>query len=411
MAAMTASYASANIADFNRPPVFSSPRLRRKCFPKPSRCATVQSEAAFTKRARLFESWPSLQSGNVRTSSSLTSNSSTASPRNSSFSLSPGESSAVRSGMRELWVRACKCHRGSRNSCPRTNSSSASSPTAIGITSLPAHLCRGIFLGSFRTSLALRDQRAARRTLLVGGHGIVVVTGLHVRVAKQVVVDRIRGRGQMDCLRKFSPRVLVFLVLNVDQSQPAVSHRQLVILRFLERGVINRVGLRQVRNQLDGVLGIGRGCLDAARHGHGKERENVNIIRIEFDRLGTRDEHLVLLTFSIIGSGQLRIDAHQIVALRVFGDEVFCKLNLSCRAPRASRVQRFVSFLFRLIDRGGFCGTRCWSLRCTLGRLGRLRRYRLTAAVLCLRNSRPDGNSSYKGKQCDRRFEKLCLHI
>src|SRR3977135_803364 len=121
------------MADFDRPPVFSSPRLRRKCLHKPSVCAATQSEAAFTNRERLLDNWPSRQSGNVRTSSSLTNNSSTASPRNSSFSLSPVQSSAVRSGMRELWVRACQSHRGSRNSCPRTDSNSASSPTDIGI--------------------------------------------------------------------------------------------------------------------------------------------------------------------------------------------------------------------------------------------------------------------------------------
>src|SRR5216684_556358 len=230
MAATTASYASASNAGFDRPPVFSSPRLSRKCFPKPSRCATLQSEAAFTKRARLFESWPSRQSGNVRTNSSLTSNSSTASPRNSSFSLSPGESSAVRSGMRELWVRACKSHRGSRNSCPRTDSSSASLLTAIGISPLPAHLRRGIFLGGFRASLALRDQRSARCTFLVGGHGVVIVTGLYVRVAKQVVVNRVRGRRQLHSLREFGPGVFVFLVLEVNQPQTTMSHRELVIL-------------------------------------------------------------------------------------------------------------------------------------------------------------------------------------
>src|ERR1700730_2875095 len=224
MAAMTASYASANIADFNRPPVFSSPRLSRKCFPRPRRRATAQSEDAFTKWARLFESWPSRQSGNVRTSSSLTSNSRTASPRNSSFSLSPGESSAVRSGMRELWVRACKSHRGSRNSCPRTDSSSARSPTAIGIGSLPAHLRGGIFLGGFRTRFALRDQGAALRALRVRSHGIVVVTGLHVCITEQVVIDRIGGRCQLRSQREFGPRVFVLLVLDVNQPQTAVRH-------------------------------------------------------------------------------------------------------------------------------------------------------------------------------------------
>ena len=76
---------------------------------------TREIAVALTRRARLLESCPSLQSGNSRTSSSLTINSRTASPRNSSFSLLSQGSSAARSGMRELCINAWRSRRGSRN--------------------------------------------------------------------------------------------------------------------------------------------------------------------------------------------------------------------------------------------------------------------------------------------------------
>src|SRR5436309_12527776 len=72
------------------------------------------SELAFTIRARLLESCPSLHSGKAPRRYSLASSSRTASPRNSRRSLSLGSTAATassapaerNSGTAELWVSA-----------------------------------------------------------------------------------------------------------------------------------------------------------------------------------------------------------------------------------------------------------------------------------------------------------------
>ncbi len=87
-AATTASSASANKAPFARPPVFSSPRPSRRCRPSSSRAAASPKCTADTKLARARESLPSGQAGKASAKRALTRKFSTASPRNSSCSLS-----------------------------------------------------------------------------------------------------------------------------------------------------------------------------------------------------------------------------------------------------------------------------------------------------------------------------------
>jgi len=112
--------------------------------------------------------------------------------------------------------------------------------------------------------------------------------------------------------------------------------------------------------------------------------------------LGTNDEHLVFLTYGKKCGGQLRIDAHQIMAFAGIWREVFAKWNLAFRSSSASRIQGFVRCLLRLIGPRRFSSTP-GSGRRPRGRLGRLRWYILTTtAILCLGNSRSYGNGHSK---------------
>src|SRR5207249_1775314 len=99
------------------------------------RRAAISSELAFTIRARLLESCPSLHSGKAPRRYSLASSSRTASPRNSRRSLSLGSTAATassapaerNSGTAELWVSALSRSSLAENLYPR-RSSNAPSP-------------------------------------------------------------------------------------------------------------------------------------------------------------------------------------------------------------------------------------------------------------------------------------------
>ena len=109
-----------------RPPVLSSPRPSRRWSPRPRRSPTAASAAVETSAARAFDFCPSFQSVHSRNSRSEITNPSTASPRNSSDSLSrtpPLASSCAR----ERCVRACSSNPRSRKRYPSASSTARNS--------------------------------------------------------------------------------------------------------------------------------------------------------------------------------------------------------------------------------------------------------------------------------------------
>src|SRR5579859_5768908 len=88
IAAITASTASESSVPFDRPPLRSSPRPRRRYCPRPILVATLTRCSALTRCAFSLDSWPSWKVGNFSNSNWLVTRPRTASPRNSNCSLS-----------------------------------------------------------------------------------------------------------------------------------------------------------------------------------------------------------------------------------------------------------------------------------------------------------------------------------
>ena len=113
-----------------RNPLRSSPLLRRRCRPSSRLAATSAMCCRLTSWARTRVSSPSRHSGCRRNIDSATTSPSTASPRNSSRSLSPaspGSSSPptrIRSLARERWVSARSSSSGLTKSYPSAASNS-----------------------------------------------------------------------------------------------------------------------------------------------------------------------------------------------------------------------------------------------------------------------------------------------
>src|SRR5260370_280937 len=248
-AATTASNASASSVCFSRPPVFSSPRPSRKCSPRRSRRAAASRDPAFTIRARLLESCPSLHSGKLARRYSLVSSSRTASPRNSSRSLSRGSKAetasstpaARNSGTAELWVSALSRSSPVENLYPKRSSNA---PSAIRMVSciIPssrrplslrrAQLRRASLLRIFRLRLAdpLHGPRHGR-ALVEGRHRIIEVRRGLVGHSQKVVIHRVRDRIDLHSLLELGNRFCILPSPHVHQSQPAVGHRQRLTLR------------------------------------------------------------------------------------------------------------------------------------------------------------------------------------
>src|SRR5713226_331740 len=273
-AATTASNASASSVCFSRPPVFSSPRPNLKCFPRRRRRAAASREPAFTIRARLLESCPSLHSGKVARRYSLASSSRTASPRNSSRSLSLGSKAetasskpaARKSGTAELWVSARSRSSLAENLYPRRSSNVPSAIRMIGCIIPPcwrpgsfrrAQLRRPEFLRVFRLGLAVPRHGATHCCAFVEcRHGIIEVRRALVRHSQQIVIHGVRIRIDLHGLLEFGNRFCILSAPHVNQSQTAVRHRQRLILRRRKRFIAQVLGLRERWRNLDGLLGI-----------------------------------------------------------------------------------------------------------------------------------------------------------
>src|ERR1700722_11369653 len=118
-----------------------------------------------------------------------------------------------------------------------------------------------IFFHGFLASLALGRERAGGGAFVIGGDGAIHVAGLRVGVAQQVVVDRIRACRERHGLCQFGPGIVVFLMIDREQAQSAVTQRELVILGLLKCGIVDRRRLFQAGNQFDGVVGVHFGFL------------------------------------------------------------------------------------------------------------------------------------------------------
>src|SRR5260370_32643462 len=243
------------------PPVFSPPRPNLKCSPRRSRRAASSREPAFTIRARLLESCPSLHAGKAASRYSLVSISRTASPRNSSRSLSRGSkaetdssaSAARNSGTAELCVSALSRSSLAENLYPRRSSNA---PSAIRIVSCIIPPCRRP--GSLRRAQLRRAKllRVIRLALAGPLHGprhsctfverryrIVKVRRNLVRHPQQILIHGVRIRIDLHSLLELRNRFRILPAPHVDQSQTAVGHRPRLILRGRKRFIGQLLGL------------------------------------------------------------------------------------------------------------------------------------------------------------------------
>src|SRR5574337_1317442 len=356
---MTASDASASTAGFSLPPVFSSPRPNRKYRPKPSRWAAACSEGALTSFARPLESCPSLQSGNEATRCSLTSRVRTASPRNSSFSLSPA---AASSWPRELCVSACSSHSSCRKRWPSAASSSACSVSTIfACPSLflgRGGLRRGESLGLVHALLATLLQRPGGLRAMPQGYGrIRVAADILVRQPEHIEIHRVGIRSQLGGLLEFRRRFGEFLPVKLHQAQPAVTHGELLVFcpgevlvghvrRLLHRcqqadGLV-RVPLRL----LEFLVRIERPRVNPPWHHQSHQGQDVHVVRIQLERLLSRVEHFVFLSGREIRAGQPRVHTFAVAAFGIFLQELFAELDLSPELAVLGLIESLVRSFF-----------------------------------------------------------------
>ena len=88
----------------------------------------------------------------------------------------------------------------------------------------------------------------------------------------------------------------------------------------------------------------------AARDGHRQQGKHIHVVGIEFERLGSRGEHLIRISGGVIGGGQQAIDSADIFAHRKFGDEILADLDLHGRIAALGRQNVLVGGFLRLID-------------------------------------------------------------
>src|SRR5216684_2353202 len=422
-AATTASNASASSVCFSRPPVFSSPRPNRKCSPRRSRRAASSREPAFTIRARLLESCPSLHSGKAARRYSLVSSSRTASPRNSSRSLSreseaetaSSASAARNSGTAELCVSALSRSSLAENLYPRRSSNA---PSAIRIVSciIPpcrrpgslrrAQLRRASLLRVIRLALAGRLHGPRHgRTLVEGRYRIIKVRRDLVRHPQQIVIHGVRIRIDLHSLLELRNRFRILPPPHVDQSQTAVGHRQRLILRG-RKGFIGQVlGLRERWRNFNGLFGIllrfgehlhgsGIGCTptQSPRERLPQQRERRDIVRYDRDFLFAVFLHLLRVPRLQVGISQCSVHGRFVAALRIFLEKCFAGFNLFGGIIRIHGLKGLVRRIFFRIHRR----RRVQRQRCSFRRLRfvALLRRRLALASLALLRALPCCNSA-----------------
>src|SRR5216684_5325729 len=412
-AATTASNASASSVCFSRPPVFSSPRPNLKCFPRRRRRAAASREPAFTIRARLLESCPSLHSGKVARRYSLASSSRPASPRNSSRSLSLGSkaetassaTAARNSGTAELWVSALSRSSLAENLYPRRSSNA---PSVIRIVSciIPpcrrpgslrrAQLRRASLLRVIRLALAGRLHGPRHgRTLVEGRYRIIKVRRDLVRHAQQIVIHGVRIRIDLHSLFELRNRFRILPSPHVDQPQPAVSHRQRLILRGRKSFIGQVFGLRKRGRNLDGLLGIlfrfgqhlhgsGVGCTptQAPRQCLPQQRERRDVVGRQRDFLFAIFLHLLRVPDLQVGISQSPVYRRFVAALRIFLEKCFAGFNPCGGITRIHGLKGLVRRIFFRTHRR----RRVQRQRCSFQRLRfvALLRRRLTLASLAL---------------------------
>ena len=88
----------------------------------------------------------------------------------------------------------------------------------------------------------------------------------------------------------------------------------------------------------------------APRDGHRQQGQHIHVIGIEFERLGSRGEHLIRISGGVIGGGQHAVYTADIVAHRKFRDEILAELDLHGRIAALRPPKRLVGGFLRLID-------------------------------------------------------------
>src|SRR5215472_425569 len=359
MAAMTASKALASSAPFSLPPLFSSPRPRCKYSPSLSRRAAASKERAFTSRARLLESCPSLHAGKVASRYSLASIARTASPKNSNCSLS--RSAALlrpplrNSGMAEAWVSARSSHSGRENRYPSCCSSSVALALMNDGRRLErcsfgrAELSCTVFLGFLRLGPACRLQTALDRCALGERlHSSIIVRSLVIGDAQQIVIHRVgtfRVLISFDGLLKFRDGVGEVSPANMHQTESTVGHDQCFAFgigkglfrkarRFGERGGDVNGTFRVVLRLAQLFIRIRSFIVVGPRQSLTEQRQHAGVVGIQLDLLFSDVQHFLNLLGGEINGDQILINRRTVAALRVFLKEVFRQLllfgNIGC---------------------------------------------------------------------------------